>query len=213
MIPTPTRQPRPLPDLREIDVIVIGGSAGSFQVLNRLLPSLPRSVPAVVVVHVPPGRVSPLAEVLGASSGRSTVEAMDKAPLNPGVIHFAPPDYHLLLEADKSFALSVDPPVHFSRPAIDVLFESAVDAFGARVLGVVLTGANEDGAAGLKAIHEAGGYCIVQRPDTAEAPSMPLAAIHMAAPDRVLSIEEMVALFQQLEVPLARGGDPGGSHA
>lgn len=196
----PTRV-RPLPVPADLDVIVIGGSAGAFQALTTLLPALPRHVPVVIVVHVPADRPSPIAEVLGATCDRQTAEAMDKAPLIPGVIHFAPPGYHLLLESDKSFALSVDPPVHFSRPAIDVLFESAVDAFGGRVLGAILTGANEDGAAGLKAVHEAGGFCIVQRPETAEATAMPEAAIAATTPDRILTIEEMVTLFQQLAVP------------
>ena len=213
MIPSQAPQPRPLPELGELDVIVIGGSAGAFQVLSRLMPSLPDTLPVVIVVHLPSGRPSPLASVLGVSSGRQTAEALDKAPLIPGLIHFAPPDYHLLLEADKSFALSVDPPVHFSRPSIDVLFESAAQAFGNRVMGVVLTGANEDGAQGLKAIHEAGGFCVVQRPDTAEAESMPLAAIDSASPDRVLSIEEMELLFQQLAVTPVRRREPGGSNA
>lgn len=206
-------QPRPLPDLRELDVIVIGGSAGSFQVLTQLMPSLPTAVPVVVVVHLPADRDTPLAEVLGESTGRPTLEAMDKAPLTPGVIHFAPPGYHLLLESEKTFALSVDPPVHFSRPSIDVLFESAAEAFGERVLGVVLTGANEDGAQGLWAIRGAGGFCIVQRPDTAEAPFMPKAAIQAATPDRILSIGEMEAFFQQLAVGPAQGTGAGGTHA
>lgn len=198
MTPAPFTLPRRLPSLADLEVIVIGASAGAFHALTKLLPALPEALPVVVVVHIPADRPSALAEVLGASSARETAEVEDKTPLVPGTIHFAPPGYHLLLESDGTFALSVDPPVHFSRPSVDVLFESAADAFGARVMGVVLTGANEDGAQGLKAIRDAGGYCLVQRPDTAEAPTMPEAAIQAAAPDQILTLDEMVTLFERL---------------
>lgn len=183
------------PALSDLSAVVIGASAGAFQALAKVLPTIPSSLPVVVVVHVPADRPSALAQVLASATGRQTLEAEDKMPMQPGVIHFAPPGYHLLLESDGTFALSVDAPVHFSRPSVDVLFESAAEAFGRRLLGVILTGANDDGAQGLRAIHQAGGYSVVQRPDTAEASAMPSAAIRAEPPDWVLTLEEMVDLF------------------
>lgn len=161
-----------------IEAIVIGGSAGSVPVLLEALPALPAAVvvPIIVVVHLPP-EPSRLARLLALACKRSVYEAEDKMPLEPSAIFIAPPNYHLLVERTRALALSVDDPVHFSRPSIDVLFDSAVDVFGKRLAGVVLSGANEDGATGLARIERAGGIAIVQDPATATATTMPQAAL------------------------------------
>ena len=146
------------------EAIVIGASAGALDVLSNLLPALPSDyrLPILVVVHLPPDKTSLFAELIRARCAIRVREAEDKEPIEPGVAYFAPPDYHLLVEQDKRLSLSDDEPVLFSRPSIDVLFESAADAYGGGLIGVVLTGANSDGANGLKAVVEAGGVAVVQ---------------------------------------------------
>ncbi len=159
--------------------IVIGGSAGAIDALLTILPALPATLRASVIValHVQRDKPSLLAQVFGPRCALPVHEAHDNQPLQPGTIVFAPPDYHLLLEAGPRLSLSVGVPVHFSRPAIDVLFESAADLFGERVIGILLSGANSDGALGLAAIEQAKGLCMVQAPDSASSPTMPLAAL------------------------------------
>lgn len=180
--------------------IVIGASAGGVQALRELLPRVYPGFPApvLVVLHVPPDRPSLLTHIFGQLCRVPVREAEDKAPLEPGTIVFAPPDYHLMVERGPSIALSVDPPVSWSRPAIDVLFETAAAAFGADLLGIVLTGASHDGAAGLAAIAGAGGVTIVQDPDEAESPVMPRAAIGAVPGARVLPLSGIARLLEQL---------------
>src|ERR1700753_543210 len=133
---------------QQAEAIVIGASAGTLEALAAILPELPDrfDLPIIVVVHVPPDRRSVLAELFQAKCKIPVREADDKEPINAGTIYFAPPNYHLLTERDKSLALSDDEPVLYSRPSIDVLFESAAETYRARLIGVVLTGANQDGA-------------------------------------------------------------------
>jgi two-component system, chemotaxis family, protein-glutamate methylesterase/glutaminase len=185
---------------RKIDAIVIGGSAGGLEAIGKLLPALPGdcSIPVAVVLHIPPRRPSRLTEVLSMRAVLSVKEAEDKEPCAPGFVYVAPPDYHLLIERDRTFALSTDEPHNFSRPSIDVLFESAADAYGDRVAGVVLTGANADGAAGLAAIRRRGGIGIVQSPDTAMAREMPDAAIARAGADHILTLDHIAPLLLEL---------------
>jgi two-component system chemotaxis response regulator CheB len=128
-------------------------------------------------------------------------EAEDKMRVEPGTVYFAPPDYHLLLDEGPQLALSIDELVHFSRPSIDVLFESAADIYAERLMGIILTGANDDGTAGLAAIHRAGGVTIVQEPESALAPSMALSALKRTPADFVLPLIEIAALLQGLENP------------
>ena len=132
------------------EAVVIGASAGALEALSSLLPALPSDyrLPILIVVHLPPDKTSLLAELLRARCAIRVREAEDKEPIEPGVVYFAPPDYHLLVEQDRRLSLSDDEPVLFSRPSIDVLFESAADAYGGGLIGVVLTGANSDGANG-----------------------------------------------------------------
>ncbi len=183
------------------EAIVIGASAGAIEALSVILPSLPACyrLPLLVVVHVPPDKKSILAELFQAKCRIKVQEAEDKEPINSGTAYFAPPDYHLLVETNKSLSLSDDEPVLYSRPSIDVLFESAADAYGPSLIAIVLTGANRDGAAGLQAVAEAGGRAIVQSPEDAYAPAMPEAAIAQCPGTRIMSLREIAVYLQDLE--------------
>ncbi len=178
--------------------IVIGASAGAIEALSTLLPALPAAYPRpiLVVVHVPAGKKSALAELFAARCRIAVKEAEDKEPIRGGTVYFAPSDYHLLVEPDFTLALSSDEPVLYSRPAIDVLFESAADAYGSRLTGIVLTGASSDGALGLRAIRAVGGAAIVQAPETAENNAMPRAALAACPNARVLSLEGIAAVLR-----------------
>jgi two-component system chemotaxis response regulator CheB len=175
----------------EPSVIAIGASAGAVEALGALLPRLPASfmVPVVVVVHIPADRSSGLPQLFARKCELPVVEAEDKCPLTRGIV-FAPPDYHLLVERSRTLALSVEDAVHFSRPAIDVLFESVADAFHQRGMGILLSGASVDGAAGLQRIRAAGGLTWVQTPDSASVSVMPESALALA-PHDVMTPEEM----------------------
>jgi two-component system chemotaxis response regulator CheB len=153
-----------------------------------------------VVIHIPAEGPSLLPEVLATPGAPRMKVAEDKEPIAPGTIYFAPPDYHLLVESGRTFALSLDDRVNFSRPAIDVLFESAAAAYGDRLVGVILSGGNSDGAQGLRAISAAGGMTAVQSLESSEMIAMPAAALR-AAPD---SIEVDAAGLAEL---LRRGGE------
>jgi two-component system chemotaxis response regulator CheB len=183
-------------DSRPLDLLLIGGSAGVLDVLRLILPALPASlaVPVVIVIHLPERSPELLPKVLQSSTPLPMHFAEDKEPLVGGTIYFAPAGYHLLLEANRSFALSIDPPVWFSRPSIDVLFESAAVAYSDRVMAVLLTGASSDGAVGMHAIHAAGGVTVVQTPQSAEASIMPAAALARFTPDFVLSATDIAGL-------------------
>lgn len=175
--------------------IVIGASAGALDALMKIFPALPAdfAVPIMTVVHVPPDRESILPQLFKERSALVYKEAEDKEPVRAGHIYFAPPDYHLLVEDKKMLSLSSDEPVLFSRPSIDVLFESAADAYGEGLIGVVLTGANEDGAKGLRAIVDAGGTALVQRPALAHVATMPEAAIRTCPEAQVLTLDDITA--------------------
>jgi len=164
------------------ELIAIGASAGAIEALGALLPPLPAGlpVPLVIVVHLPPDRPNALAAYFATVTTLPVVEVNDKDVLTPGCVHIAPPDYHLLVERGLIAALSSDAPVLHSRPSIDVLFESIADACGARVLGILLSGANADGAQGLARMRARGAATWVQRPETAAIATMPLAALELA---------------------------------
>ncbi|MBO9558960.1 MAG: chemotaxis protein CheB [Caulobacter sp.] len=180
--------------------VVIGASAGAVQALLAVLPTLPAgfTAPVLVVVHVPPDRDNVLVPLLQAKCRLTVKEAEDKEALAPGVIYFAPSDYHLLVEADRTLALSTDEPVNYSRPSIDVLFESAADAYGENLVGVILTGANHDGAAGLKAVVEAGGVAIVQSPAEAYATPMPHAALQASPTALIMNLDAIASYLSSL---------------
>jgi two-component system chemotaxis response regulator CheB len=183
--------------------LVVGASAGAVDALSILLPVVPRAsrIPVVVVVHLPPNRSSLLPEVFTARCVVRVREPEDKEPVSAGTVWFAPSNYHLLIERDRTFSLSVDEPVNFSRPSIDVLFESAAECFGDELCAVVLTGANDDGALGASAVRRAGGLVIVQDPRTADAQEMPQAAISRADPQIVASLPEIADFIYQATRP------------
>ncbi|MDB5860049.1 MAG: chemotaxis protein CheB [Ramlibacter sp.] len=181
-----------------VETVAIGASAGGIDALFTLLRGLrqPFRGSVVVVLHLPEDHESRLVEVFAARLAIDVREAQPGAPVASGKLYFAPPGYHLLVEADRTFALSCDPPVRFSRPSIDVLFESCADAYGPELAGMVLTGANEDGARGLAAIKARGGLTAVQDPAEAAHAAMPLAAIAAADPDFVLPLAGLGHLLQ-----------------
>ena len=181
------------------ELVVIGTSWGGLEALQRLLANLPDEVdvPVAIAQHRSPDSLEGAFETnVQRSVARPVREVDDKDAIERGRIYLAPPDYHLLVEPG-SFALSTDERVQFARPSIDVLFESAADAYGAAVIGVVLTGANDDGAAGLRRIAERGGIAIVQDPATAARRAMPDAAI-AAGPAVVLPLEAIGPYIAEL---------------
>lgn len=182
------------------EVVVIGASAGALEALSAILPALPAGfrLPVIVVVHLPPDKRSILAELFQAKCWIPVREAEDKEPISGGTVYFAPPDYHLLVEGGKSLALSRDEPVLFSRPSIDVLFETAADAYGSAVIAIVLTGANQDGARGMQSIVAAGGIALVQDPIGAFSAAMPEAALKLSPKARVMPLDAIAAYLQEV---------------
>lgn len=192
-----------MPAGRNVEGIVIGTSAGGVEALSVLLPALPASLRAsvLVVVHVPRERPSLLVNIFKDRCALPVREAEDKEPATPGTVFFAPPDYHLLVDQGPQIALSADDFVNFSRPSIDVLFESAADVYGERLMGILLTGGNSDGTAGLAAIQRAGGATVVQDPREAKAPLMVTSALERIQPDLILSLKDIAAMLQSLGSP------------
>lgn len=170
---------------RENSVLFIGASAGGVMALKNLFGHFksPLPVPVVVVLHLPPDASVEPRLAFGYSLTGKFEDVIDKALLQPGYFYFAPAGYHLLVEKTRSLALSQDEMVNFSRPSIDVTFESAARALGEDVIGALLTGANADGAQGLRSIHERGGLTVVQDPKDAEVATMPAAALELCKPD------------------------------
>jgi two-component system chemotaxis response regulator CheB len=183
-----------------IDAIVIGASAGGIEALMVLLPALSPTlaIPVFIVLHLPRDRPSLLPEIFGPKCALVVCEAQDKEPVHPGTIYFAPPDYHLLIDEGPALALSADELINFSRPSIDVLFESAAEVYGARLLGIILTGANEDGTAGLAAVSSAGGITIVQQPHSAQVKSMVISALNRSPASHVLELAGIAAALGTL---------------
>jgi two-component system chemotaxis response regulator CheB len=172
------------------DAIVIGASAGCVEALSQILPALPESypLPVMVVVHLPPNKDSVMASLLATKCKMKVCEANDKEPVKPGHIYFAPPDYHMLTEHNDFLSLSNEEEILFSRPSIDVLFESAADVYAHSLVAVILTGANNDGAEGMARIAERGGLCLVQDPKTAYASAMPEAALKLSPSAKAMDI-------------------------
>jgi two-component system chemotaxis response regulator CheB len=181
-------------------VVVIGGSTGSIDVLISLLPALspPLSFALIIVVHRKNTADSTLADLLATKTSLLVREVEDKDILTPGVIYIAPADYHLLLEQDGTFSLDDSEKVHFSRPSIDVTFESVADVYGSGAVGILLSGANSDGSQGLKAIRQAGGVIAAQEPTTAQVAFMPQQAIQNIPVDLVFTIGELILFVNQL---------------
>ncbi|ASV10690.1 MULTISPECIES: chemotaxis protein CheB [Leptospira] len=184
------------------EAIVMGVSAGGMNAMKTILPSLPSEygIPLILVQHIGPRSDGTWFRILGDLCDIRIKEAEEKEKIEPGTVYVAPPNYHLLIERDKTVSLSVTERVNFSRPSIDVLFESASDAYGDRLIGIVLTGANSDGAKGLKKIKENGGLAIVQDPLCSEASLMPESAIRAGPVDHILSLEKITELLIRLDL-------------
>jgi two-component system, chemotaxis family, protein-glutamate methylesterase/glutaminase len=174
------------------DIVVVGASRGGLRALEVLLSEMygEFNMPVIIVQHRGKDIETGLCTYLRSKSALPVSEPEDKEPIRPGNVYLAPRDYHLLIE-DKSFALSVEPPVSFARPSIDVLFESAAQEYQERVIGVILTGSNGDGARGMAAIKQHGGITIVEDPNTAAHREMPDAALARMQPDWVLTLGEI----------------------
>ncbi|MBF0317077.1 MAG: chemotaxis protein CheB [Nitrospirae bacterium] len=187
-------------EYKRYEAVVIGASAGGTSALREILPSLPEgfSLPVVVVQHLHPSSRDDMPALYKDSCRLRVKQADEKEAIVSGCVYFAPANYHLLIEDDRTFSLSVDAPVNFSRPSIDVLFESAADVYGSALIGVVLTGANNDGSLGLRKIKAAGATVIVQDPDTAECSSMPAAAIAATSVDYILALKDIADVIVRL---------------
>jgi two-component system chemotaxis response regulator CheB len=191
---------QPSATTRPLAALVIGGSAGSVEALTTILPALQPTcgIAVFVVMHLPRERPSLLVSIFGPKCQLRVVEAQDKEPVEPGTIYFAPPDYHLLIDQGPQLALDAGELVNFSRPSIDVLFESAADVYAERLMAVVLSGANSDGASGLRAVQRTGGLTLVQSPETAAARTMPEAALFAAPAAASLAPGQICALLGRI---------------
>lgn len=183
------------------DAIVIGASAGGIEALRAILEKInePYPIPIIVVQHIGANSNRELSRFFDEICNLKAKDAEDKEFMAPGVIYFAPSGYHLLIENDKSFSLTVEEPVNYARPSIDVLFSSAAAVFQKRLLGIILTGANHDGAQGLSDIKELGGTVIVEDPQSAKVPTMPQAAMDKVEPNLILNIDGIHKLVMELK--------------
>jgi len=190
---------------RPYELVVIGGSAGSLDALLGVLPRLPRDFPwpLAIVVHLHPRQEGGFVDLMDRRCPLQVKEAEDKEAITPGYVYFAPANYHLLVEQDRTFSLSSEEKVNYSRPSIDVLFESAAEACRSGLIGVILTGASDDGARGLLRVKEHGGLAVVQNPATADHAAMPRAALEAANPDHVLAVWEIAELLASLSQEIA----------
>lgn len=183
------------------EAIVMGVSAGGLQAMGQILPKLPSKfkIPSIIVQHISPSSKAYLRTHFSKQCSLPVYEIEDKMKICKRGIYFAPPNYHVLVENKNTLMLSTEEKVNFSRPSIDVLFETASYVYRDKLIGIVLTGANNDGAAGLKTIRDAGGLCIVQDPLTAEVPTMPEKAIQMANPQHILPLDQIAGLLVKLQ--------------
>ncbi len=174
--------------------IVIGASSGGLQVLKQLLPALPAefSCPILIVQHISPVSENYLTVILDKISQIRVKEADEKEIILPGTAYVAPPDYHMLVETDKTLSFSVEDKVNYSRPSIDVLFQTASDTYKEHLIGILLTGANADGSEGMSYIKKGGGFTIVQDPAESESPFMPKSAIQHNPPDLILTLDGII---------------------
>lgn len=185
---------------RLVSLVIIGGSAGSTDILFQLIPSLPQDypVPVVVVTHRPNHTETSLVDLLQKVSVIKVKEADEKEKIEPGTVYIAPADYHLLIENDRTFSLDAGQKVLYSRPSIDVTFDCAAEVYGSSAIGIILSGASEDGAMGLEQIGTSGGVTIVQKPETAQSDYMPLAAIKRTNIDHVMTITAITEALLKL---------------
>ncbi|WP_207424802.1 chemotaxis protein CheB [Desertivirga brevis] len=186
--------------LRKIDLVLIGGSAGSLEVILRILPDLKKDLPfaIIIIIHRKSSFESTLTALLASRTSWEVKEAEEKEDILPGIIYLAPADYHLLIEDDRTLSLDYSEKILHSRPAIDATFQTAADVYKDKTAAFLLSGANADGSAGLKAIQQAGGLTIVQDPEEAEIKYMPAQALSKMKPDYILSKYKMAELINQL---------------
>ena len=184
----------------QYEAVVIGVSAGGLRALSGILKGLPGNypLPLIVIQHRSKDERTLLEEVLQAKCVISIKQADEKERIEGGKVYFAPPDYHLLVEKDHSFSLTCDDPVNFSRPSIDLLFETASEVYKEKLVGVILTGANHDGAEGIRAVKEHGGLTIAQDPATSHFPDMPQAAIDTGSVQHILNAAAIKDLLLDL---------------
>ncbi len=182
------------------EAIVIGVSSGGMNAMKTMFPLLPKefNIPIIIVQHISANSENLWIRLLNDKSNLEIKEADEKEKIEHGKIYIAPPNYHLLVEKNKTFSLSIDERVNFARPSIDVLFESAAEAYNNKLIGVILTGSNNDGTKGLKLIKEYGGLTIAQDPSTAESSFMPASAIAAMQVDYILSLEGIINLLIKL---------------
>lgn len=190
---------------RHFKALVIGVSAGGVSALKFLLGELPADfpVPVLIVTHIAPDSDDGLALLLNSLSSIRVKEADEQEVVTSGTVYLAPANYHLLVERGGSLALSIDPPVNYARPSVDVLFESAAEAYGPELIGIILTGAGSDGSKGLLKIKNCGGVTIVQNPADAEMASMPRSALQLLNADYVVQLKELPEILVRLvqEIP------------
>lgn len=184
----------------EYEAIVIGASAGGFNAFIKLLPSIPLDfpIPVIIVQHIHPNQDDFFVNFINQKCQLTVKEINDKEQILPGFIFVAPPNYHVLVEDDKIFSLSIDEKINCSRPSIDLLFESAAEVFRSKLIGIILTGANSDGALGMKKIKEYNGITIVQNPEEAESNLMPISSIDMCSIDHILELEKIPQMLVSL---------------
>ncbi len=184
----------------QYQAIVIGVSSGGMSALKIIFSVLPANfcLPIIIVQHLGSHSDSQWIKILDSKSLLQIKEADEKEKIKKGTIYIAPPNYHLLIEKNKTFSLTIDERVNFARPSIDVLFESAAEAYKDSLIGIILTGANHDGAKGLKSIKDHGGLAVIQDPETAESAYMPRSAIAAVTPDYLGSIEGITSFIMQI---------------
>jgi two-component system chemotaxis response regulator CheB len=185
---------------RQCKALVIGVSTGGVAALKFLLGALPADfpIPVLIVTHITPDSDDGIAVLLNALCSIRVKEADEQEHIAPGTVYLAPANYHLLVERDGTLALSIDPPVNYARPSVDVLFESAAEVYGAGLIGVILTGAGSDGSTGLLKIKKYGGVTIVQDPTDAEMDSMPRSALQLLQADYVVCLRELPEILTRL---------------
>ena len=186
----------------QYEAIVIGVSSGGMNAMKIIFSQLPNEfgIPIIIVQHIGSHSENMWIKLLNERSNIELIEAEEKEKIERGKVYIAPANYHLLIERDKTFTLTIDERVNYARPSIDVLFETAAEAYQNKLIGVVLTGSNNDGTKGLQRIKECGGLTIVQDPDTAESYYMPASAIASFLPDHILPLEEIVKLLIEIDI-------------
>ncbi len=186
--------------MADFKAVVIGGSAGSFAVMSKILAEISPnfSLPIVVCMHRLKYVRAGFVETLSMRSNLPVQEPHDKDPIENGNVYIAPANYHMMVEYDKTFSLSIEAPEFFCRPAVDHTLSSAAKVWRDKCVGIILTGANKDGAHGLKAIADRGGYTIVQDPATADMPVMPEAALQLVQPNAILSPQGIIDFLNSL---------------